>query len=155
MRITFTGSALTVSHQGTFTRFTGQFDCPDSDPAHAHLAAEIDMDSVTTEIALLTKHLKQSDFFDVARYPKSSFISSHIERSEPPDNTFIITGNFTIHGITKTISFPATFIVDGNSISLSATLTIRQSDFAMQSARITSDDVPVTVTARFRRRSQE
>jgi len=137
-----------TSHQGTFTRFTGQLDCPDSDPAHAHISAEIAMVSVYTEISLLTKHLKQADFFDVPKYPRATFVSTHIERSSSPGNTHIITGDFTIHGITKSLSFPANFQVDGKSITLSATITIRQSDFKMESARTTTDDVPVTVWAR-------
>jgi len=145
-RITFIGSALAASHEGTFTRFSGQLDCPDSDPTDAHIVVEIEMDSITTDIPLLTKHLKESDFFEVKKYPTARFVSTRIQPGANPT----IAGDFTIHGVTKSLMFPAKFQTDGRTITLDATITIRQSDFAMQSARITNDDVPVTVSIRVR-----
>lgn len=145
-RITFIGSALAASHEGTFTQFSGQLDCPDADPAHAHIVVEIEMDSITTDIPLLTKHLKESDFFDAKNYPTARFVSTQIQPG--PNQT--IAGDFTIHGVTKSITFPAKFQTDGRTFTLDATITIRQSDFAMQSSRITNDDVPVTISIRSR-----
>jgi polyisoprenoid-binding protein YceI len=147
-RITFIGSTLLSSHEGTFTQFTGRLDRPGSDPKDAQFRVEIEMDSVFTKVPLLTKDLKASDFFDVAKYPESTFVSTRIQSSVASGSNYIITGNFTIHGITRALSFPARFDIDPKSIRLDATLDIRQSDFSMKSARTTTDDVPVTVSCR-------
>ncbi len=144
-KITFIGSAIAASHEGTFTRFHGQIVCGDSVPEHAAITVQIDMTSVYTQIDLLTKHLKDPDFFDVVKYPKASFVSTGISPIQA-DNTRIITGNLTLHGITRSISFPAHLQIDGAKLSMDAKPIIRQSDFQMASSRTTTDDVPVNVS---------
>jgi polyisoprenoid-binding protein YceI len=148
-RITFVGSALFNSHEGEFRQFTGRFDCPGDDPTAGHLACRIDMASVETKIPLLTKHLKDSDFFDVAAYPTATFDSTSIRHDA--DGSDLITGNLRLHGVTHPVSIPAKITEDPATITIEAHFTIRQSDFGMASARTTTDDVPVTVTARLRR----
>jgi polyisoprenoid-binding protein YceI len=140
-RITFVGTALAVSHEGTFTRFGGWIDCPSSDAKDAHLVVIIDMDSVYTEVPLLTSHLNASDFFDAAKFPTADFFSTGLSDQ-------MIAGDLTLHGVTRRISFPAKVEIDARNISLDAVITIRQSDFNMQSARTTSNDVPVKVLVR-------
>jgi polyisoprenoid-binding protein YceI len=150
--ITFIGSALLNSHEGAFTRFAGQLDYPPgSDLGDARLTVEIDMTSVVTEIPLLTRHLKEADFFDVAKYPRASFVSTRIRPSPAPGPSGTISGELTLHGRTRTISFPARFTAEPRGVALDATFTIRQSDFGMLSARTTTDDVPTRVWARLSR----
>ena len=147
-RITFVGTALLNSHEGTFNRFIGRFDCPDSRLRDAHLIFEIDMNSVATEIPLLTKHLREDDFFDVQKYPRARFVSSRIEASPVSgQGNGMVVGELTLHGHTKTISFPANFTLGPRTFSIEAKMTIRQSDFKMESSRTTTDDVPVRVSA--------
>ncbi len=154
-RITFVGSALMMSHEGTFTRFNGQLKLADGplgdaplaniDPAKIHLFVRFDMNSVLTEIPLLTRHLEASDFFDAARYPDSTFESTQIQRG--PVGGLLIDGNLTLHGVTRAISFPAELHEDAGTLRFTASLVIRQSDFGMNSAGTTTDAVPVKVEA--------
>jgi polyisoprenoid-binding protein YceI len=146
-QITFIGSALLASHQGTFTQFSGDLTSPDPDPAHAKLHLQIQMDSVFTKIPLLTRHLKQSDFFDVVTFPVADFVSTQITSTAHSPGDVQITGNLNLHGVTRAITFPAHFDIAHGLVTIRAGLTIRQSDFAMQSARITTDDVPVRFSA--------
>jgi polyisoprenoid-binding protein YceI len=134
-RITFVGTALLASHEGTFTRFTGQIRCADLQPLNAHIAITIDMGSVYTEIPLLTRHLKADDFFDVAIYPEATFVSTSISTSNAIAPKYIVAGDLTLHGITRPISFPAQIQIDPAQVALDATIIIHQSDFRMASAR--------------------
>jgi polyisoprenoid-binding protein YceI len=88
---------------------------------------------VVADDAELTNHLKTADFFDVAKYPKATFVSTKIE----PDNTgaagqaFKVLGNLELHGVKKSIAFPATIKVTPESASVEAEFAINRKDFAI------------------------
>jgi polyisoprenoid-binding protein YceI len=137
-RITFVGSAVTASHEGAFSRFGGWVVCPDHQPGDARLYVEIDMTSIQTAIPLLTQHLKDPDFFDVAKFPRASFVSTSVTADS-------ITGNLTLHGVTRSITCPAHWTFSAGKIAVDAKMIVHQSDFQMQSARSTNNDVPVEI----------
>jgi polyisoprenoid-binding protein YceI len=146
--IEFVGSAGPKTQPGRFTQFGGSLAWA-GDPSTDRLAVEIDMNSVTTNFALLTRHLKGEDFFDVARYPKATFVSTAIRPAQTPGATHTITGDLTLHGVTRTISVPATITPSAEGVSLSSRFVIRQSDHGMDRAvKKCNDEVPVTITIR-------
>jgi polyisoprenoid-binding protein YceI len=111
------------------------------------------MDSVTTKIPLLTKHLKRPDFFDVEHYPVATFVSRRIDLSTSEGASHVITGDLTIHGVTRGVAIPARIAVSPDQVELHATISVRQSEFGMEKAARKSDDlVPVTISARIVRR---
>jgi polyisoprenoid-binding protein YceI len=137
---------------GSFSRFNGRLELATNDPCDSRLVIEIAMDSVATNIPLLTKHLKRADFFDVEHFPKATFVSTRVEASRATGATHVLTGNLTIHGVTRTVSIPARFAVSANLVALDATLEIRQSEFGMEkAARKTDDIVPITISSRLPR----
>ena len=73
------------------------------------------MDSIWTDTEKLTGHLKSADFFDVAKFPKSTFESTEIKAgssdAKAKDATHTVTGNLTLHGVTRSIQFPAKIAV--------------------------------------------
>jgi polyisoprenoid-binding protein YceI len=151
--IRFVGASLMNRQSGSFTRFGGQLELASNDPRDARLSIEIEMDSVSTEIPLLTKHLKRPDFFDVEHFPKATFVSSRIEASKHEGATHSIIGNLTVHGITRTLAIPARFAVSADLVAIDAAFELRQSEFGMaRAARKTGDIVPVTLSARLARR---
>jgi polyisoprenoid-binding protein YceI len=151
--IRFVGTSLANRQPGSFGRFDGRLELASNDPSDARLSIDIDMNSVRTEIPLLTKHLKRKDFFDVEHFPKATFISSRVETSKVEGATHVLTGNLTVHGVTRTLSIPARFAVSAELVALDATIGVRQSDFGMErAARKTDDVVAVTVSARLARR---
>ena len=85
---------------------------------------------VTDEDAL-TAHLKTPDFFDVARYPKATFVSTKIEPGNAGGEAFNVTGNFDLHGVKKSITFPATIQVAPDSVAVNAEFAINRKDFAL------------------------
>src|SRR5437762_548100 len=109
-KIEFVGSQVTGTHNGSFQNFSGQIDFACA-PEKSRVNITIETDSLTADAADLTKHLKTADFFDVAKYPQATFVSTAIKPGGDNGATHTVTGNLTLHGVTKAITFPATITV--------------------------------------------
>ena len=130
-KIDFVAAKVTRSHNGSFKQFTGTVDLLNGDPLQSIVSIAIDTASVVTDEPDLTKHLQTPDFFDVAKYPKANFISTKIEPSAASGATHTITGNFDLHGIKKSISFPATIQVTPTNVSVNSEFAINRKDFGL------------------------
>ncbi len=71
----------------------------------------------------LVDHLKGKDFFDVDGSPESVLKITRFE-SGAEANTYIVTANLTIKGITNAITFPATVTVEKKKAKATASITI-------------------------------
>ena len=127
--IDFVAAKVTRSHNGSFKQFTGTIDLLNSDPLQSVVSIVIDTASVQTDEPDLTKHLQTPDFFDVTKFPKANFVSTKIEPSTANGATHSITGNFDLHGVKKSISFPATIQVTPTSVAVNAEFAINRKDF--------------------------
>ena len=108
------------------------------------VSVDIDTTSLATEIEKLTAHLKSPDFFNVNEHPNASFVSTSVEPGEGESVT--ITGELTLLGTTKSISFPATVSTDGG-LQLNATFEIDRTEFGMDyGADKVLKEVQMTVT---------
>ena len=130
-KVEFVAAKVTRSHDGSFKQFSGTIDLLNSDPVQSVVSISIDAASVVTDENDLTKHLKTADFFDVAKYPKATFVSTKIEPSTANGVTHSVTGNFDLHGIKKSISFPATIQIAPDSVSVNAEFAINRKDFGL------------------------
>jgi polyisoprenoid-binding protein YceI len=126
-KLSFTGAKITGKHEGSFEKFTGTVGVVGGKAEGAKIEVEIDMSSVKSDDEKLTGHLKAPDFFDVAQFPTAKFVSSSI--GVPVGGKTTITGNLTLHGVTKQIAFPATVTVDGDTASAQAEFAINRKDF--------------------------
>ena len=129
-KVSFTGSKVTGKHDGGFNKFTGSINLVNDKAEDSSVAVEIEMSSVYTDADGLTKHLQSGDFFEVSKFPNASFKSTKVE----PDTAkgagnYIITGDLTLHGVTKSITFPATITVTDNMVSVNAEFSINRKDF--------------------------
>jgi polyisoprenoid-binding protein YceI len=70
---------------------------------HSKVEAVIDASTIDTREAARDKHLRSADFFDVEKFPKLTFVSTHIVGSA--EGGFTLQGNLTIHGITRAVTF--------------------------------------------------
>ena len=59
--------------------------------------------SINTGITARDNHLRSADFFDVQKYPEITFQSKHIEKK---GKQLLVTGTFTMHGVSKEIALP-------------------------------------------------
>lgn len=132
----FTVRHLGISNvQGEFTKITGTVVIDDSDISKSSVNTTIDVNSVDTRDQNRDNDLKSDHFFDVAKYPTMTFQSTKILKTG--DDTAKMTGNLTIHGITKEVTFDVTgptkpIKVMGTRRGASATTKINRQDFGLK-----------------------
>lgn len=126
--IKFVGRKITGDHSGDFKTFTGEASVAGKDPKSVSFSVETA--SVTTDADGLTEHLKGADFFDVAKFPKASFVSTSIApKTGDAGVTHEVTGELDLHDVKKTITFPATITVDDRGAKGTAEFKINRKDF--------------------------
>ena len=150
-KIEFVGSKVTGSHNGSFQKFSGEIDFVGA-PERSRVNITIDADSLTVDDEGLTKHLKTADFFDVAKYPQATFVSTEIKPGGEKGATHTITGNLTMHGVTKAVTFPATIAVTPDVATVDSSFSINRKDFGINYAgardNLIRDNVVLTLRVR-------
>lgn len=135
-KVEFVGSKVTGSHEGGFREVTGLVRLSADGKGVEYAKVEIDMDSTFSDNEKLTKHLKAPDFFDVDKFPTSTFETTEIRagatEEKMPDATHTVTGNLTLHGVTKSIRFAAKIAVDASKqVSVKSDFAILRKDFGI------------------------
>lgn len=97
---------------GRFNNFNGTFSYEKDKADAAQIKVVIQTASLDSNHSERDKHLKGDDFLDVGKYPTSTFTSTEYKAIDETSGT--LTGEFTLHGITKTISFPVEKIGEGD-----------------------------------------
>jgi polyisoprenoid-binding protein YceI len=130
---------------GKFDKFSGTAEIDEKNPANDKLHVEIDVSSVDTGNEKRDGHLKSPDFFDVAKFPKITFVSKSAKAAGP--GKIEVTGDLTLHGVTKSVVLVVADmspeIVSGldkkTHRGATATATINRQDFGMKwNAPVTS-----------------
>ncbi len=149
--IEFIGAKVTGKHNGSFEKFTGDINYA-GQPEKSRVRITIDIDSMTTDDAKLTAHLKTADFFDAAKFPQATFESTEITAGGEGGATHTIKGNLTMHGVTKSITFPAKIAAAADAITVDSTFAINRKDFGINYAgasdNLIRDDVVLTLRVR-------
>jgi polyisoprenoid-binding protein YceI len=150
-KIEFVGSNIKASQHGSFGEFAGMIDFT-GQPETSAVGITIDMNSLTTAEPKLTEHLKTADFFDVVKYPQATFESTEIKPGGDKGATHTVTGNLQLHGVTKSITFPATIVVSPGVVTVDSTFSINRKDFGISYAgaadNLIRDDVVLTLKVR-------
>ncbi|MFT6655016.1 MAG: polyisoprenoid-binding protein YceI [Marinomonas primoryensis] len=97
---------------GRFNDFDGSFEYDAAKPADSSINVTIDTTSIDSNHAERDKHLKGSDFLDVKKYPTATFKSTGFKSTG--EGVGNMTGEFTLHGVTKTITIPVERLGEGN-----------------------------------------
>lgn len=106
--ISFTGKSDVINHEGKFTKYVADVSLDAEEPANlakASITVVVDMTSAVTDAEVLNGHLQKEDFFDTAKYPEATFVSTSIVQKE--GTQYDVTGDLTLKGQTKSITFPA------------------------------------------------
>jgi len=127
-KIEFVASQVTGQHKGSYGDFSGEVDY-NGTPEQSRVSVTIKSDSINADDPGLTKHLKTADFFDVAKFPEASFVSTAIKAGGEGGASHTVTGNLTMHGVTKSITFPATINVTPDTATVESTFSINRKDF--------------------------
>lgn len=118
---------------GFFRDFTGAITYDAKDVTKSSVTFTAKVTSIDTGVQGRDNHLRTPDFFDVATYPELSFKSTKVEKK---GKGWVVTGDFTMKGVTKTISFPFSIpgFLPGNDrnggrMGVTAETTINRRDF--------------------------
>lgn len=97
--------------KGTFHTFDAVIDADPADLTTASIEFNVDLSSIDTRNLDRDNHLRTGDFFDTESHPKLIFKSTAISKTD--DDEYAVTGNLTLHGVTRSETFEVTFEGEG------------------------------------------
>ncbi|HEX7100950.1 MAG TPA: YceI family protein [Acidimicrobiia bacterium] len=100
--------AMVTKVRGQFNEFDGTIEVDANDPTKSSAELVIQAASIDTRNAERDAHLRSNDFFAMDEYPEIRFVSTAIEPSDDEDH-FRVTGDLTIRGVTKSVTFDLEF----------------------------------------------
>ena len=106
---------FTVTHKGfssifgLFQKFDATVTSSKPDFSDAVFTLSVEVTSVNTEVKMRDDDLRSSNFFDVTKYPTMTFKSTSITNTTGMKDRFKITGNLTMHGVTKSVTMDLWF----------------------------------------------
>lgn len=123
------GAKVTATHPITWKSWNGSVTV-DGQTLTA-VTFTVDMNTMEADHPKLTAHLKDKDFFDVPTFPEATFQSTSITEGAKAEGdwTHTVSGDFTIRGVTKRVSFPAKVSVDDSVVKASTEFVIDRQDF--------------------------
>jgi polyisoprenoid-binding protein YceI len=133
--VTFQVRHLLTKVRGRFSDFNGTIEYDEEDPERSLVDVGVQSASIDTNDRDRDAHLRSADFFDVEKIPALTFRSTRIRRKT--DDTFAVTGDLTIHGVARSVSFDVSFLGKakdpwGNErIAFEAETTINRRDFGL------------------------
>jgi polyisoprenoid-binding protein YceI len=119
---------------GRFNEFSGGFALDPTDPTKCSFNLTIKAESIDTANAKRDDHLRSGDFFNVKQFPTITFKSTSVKAAK---DGYEVTGDFTLHGVTKPITFTLTggrkaeFPKGMQRTGFSTELTLKRADFGM------------------------
>ena len=115
--IVFSVSHMNMSYTyGMFRQAAGRVTLDRENPAGSQFQLTINADSIETNNQARDTHLKGPDFFDVGTYPTITFESTTVVLDNRPEQQGIIyqvTGNLTMHGVTRQVTLPIQLLGEG------------------------------------------
>lgn len=138
---------------GTFSDIKGNITIDRSNLANSSIEAKINVFSVNSSLAKRDEHIKKPEYLDADKYSEMTFVSTKVEAKTNTEG--VVTGAFTMHGVTKTISFPfkvlgfGTDPWGGSRMGLEAHTSLKASDFGftwpLKANAPVGDDIEITL----------
>ncbi len=158
-KLSFTVTHLGISDvSGLFKNFDVKISNASDDFSDAIIEMSADVASINTEVEIRDNHLRSADFFDVAKFPYMNFKSTSI-KSTKEKNRYKLTGELTLHGITKTVNMDLWYrgtienpMSKKPTAGFQVTGTIKRSDFEIGTTfppPMISDEVVIKADGEF------
>jgi polyisoprenoid-binding protein YceI len=96
---------------GRFNDFDGTFSYDEANPAASKVEVTIKTASIDSNHAERDKHLRGKEFLEVDKFPQATFVSTGF--TENDDKTAVLTGNLTLHGVSRPVSIAVKHIGHG------------------------------------------
>ena len=165
-RVVFTWNHLGMSNQSArFATVDGDIAFDAEKAENSKVSVTIDPASVVSDWKALDEHFKGEEFFNVAKFPKVTFVSTDVRKTGK--NSYQITGNLTIKGKTQPVVLDSTLNYSGdhplagfvkayagaNYLGWSARTRIRRTDFDLGLyAPLTSDTIDIAIESEMRQK---
>jgi len=143
---------LVAKSSGRFVKFEGAVKVDPKDIAKSSVELTIDAASINTDNEARDKHLRSTDFFDVEKFPTVTFKSTAVKEVEK--GKLQVTGDLTMHGVTKSITFPITNagtragMSPGSVVAgfIDGTVKLNRNDFGIKTyPGVLGDDVDISL----------
>ena len=143
--------------RGMFPQPAGTVALDEATPANSQISASIKVGGLTTGVEERDTHLKSAEFFDAARYPTITFVSTSVSRVS--STSYSVTGNLTMHGVTKVVTLAVTASppfhhAGGVRRGIEATTVVNRKDFGLAwefpgegPGIVVGDTIQVTINA--------
>jgi polyisoprenoid-binding protein YceI len=138
---------------GKFDDFTGTIQFDEANPEQSSVEVDIKTASIDTGLKIRDDNLRSPDFFDSKKFPEITFKGKSVKKTG--ENTFDITGDLTMHDVTKEVVLKVELLGKGagpkNSIvsGWDARTALKRSDYglvwnhAVEGTQIAGDDVQI------------
>jgi polyisoprenoid-binding protein YceI len=139
--------------RGRFNDFSGTVNLDPAKMTSSSVTFTIKASSIDTGNEGRDKHLRTADFFDVEKFPEITFKSTSIAAAGK--DQYSVTGDFTMHGVTKRITLPVTFLGNakdskGNEkAGFETSATLNRNDYGISydpKGLVLGEDVKVSVS---------
>ena len=134
-----------MSVRGRFDRFDGSYE---SGPDGTTIELTIDASSVDTANTTRDKHLRSTNFFNVAEHPHVRFASTHLH--DVSGGILHVVGRLEAAGNVVSLEFPATIRAIGDDFEVEATVTVDQSQLGMSGGKLGMIRRPATLHVKAR-----
>jgi polyisoprenoid-binding protein YceI len=121
--------------KGSFHTFEADIEADPADLTTANISMSVDLSSIDTRNKDRDAHLRSADFFDIEINPTMTFQSKKITKTD--EGEYDVTGDLTIHGVTKSETLSVTFEGGGkdpwgnDKVGFSGHGSIKRSDFGL------------------------
>ncbi|MHA3051509.1 YceI family protein [Acinetobacter sp. ANC 4640] len=155
---THTATVFSWNHLGfstpsaNFSAIQGVINVDNAKPANSSVNVTIPVSSVNTNVPVLDKEFQEEGWFNAAKYPNITFVSTKVETKDKKH--FDITGNLTVKGITKPVVLKAVLNKQGvhpmtkaEAVGFNATTSFSRSDFGIANyVPYVGDKITVNIT---------
>lgn len=138
---------------GTFSDIKGKVLIDRGNLANSSVEAKINVLSVNSSHAKRDEHIKKEDYLNAGKFSEMTFVSTKVEANNNTEG--VLTGTFTMHGVSKTISFPFKVLGFGTDpwggyrTGIEARTSLKASDFGfgwgLKPNAPVGDDIEITL----------
>ena len=122
--VTFAIKNFGINTNGEFKGLKGIIKWDASNPSASVFNVTVDANTINTDIDMRDSHLKKEEYFNTEKYPTINFVSTAVTANN-------VTGNLTIKGVTKQISFPFTVKPSASGYLFEGSFEINRRDFGV------------------------
>ncbi len=152
-QVAFNVRHLVSRANGVFNEFSGKIQYDPAAPEKTQIEGTISVASIDTDNEKRDAHLRDADFFDVESFPSITFKSTG---AEAKDGVLHVTGDFTMHGVTKSIVLPVNVLGTGVNpwskkaqVGMAAKMVLSRAEYGVNSwtdvASILGDEVEINL----------